>query len=282
MKPSDLERLLHEGESEQVEFKRALPPDPILARVLSAFANTRGGTLLVGVDETGGRQGFTDGEASAALDRLERLSARLFPFPVSTGKVRIDGGGIIVFVEVPPAPSHLYPIATARGEVVIRKGASTVFVDAGAGTKSPASAHGPACVLFVAMSFREEDEPHLVDYFDAINRAVEATGLPIRVTRIDLEPGDKEISQAIMDAVKAAGIFLADFTMSPRNVYFELGFARGTNKIIIQTARYGTELEFDVKTWRTLFYKNATELRTKLDAEIREAYKRYSEQTAAA
>lgn len=46
----------------------------------------------------------------------------------------------------------------------------------------------------------------------------------------------------------------------PRNVYFELGYARGKGKVTIQLARRDTTLEFDVRNWRTSFYKNATEL----------------------
>jgi hypothetical protein len=44
-------------------------------------------------------------------------------------------------------------------------------------------------------------------------------------------------------------------------VYLEVGYARGREKALIQCARKGTELEFDVKTWHTLFYCNATSWR---------------------
>jgi nucleoside 2-deoxyribosyltransferase len=63
-----------------------------------------------------------------------------------------------------------------------------------------------------------------------------------------------------MDEIDAADIVIADFTLSPANVYFELGYARGKGRRVIQTARRGTVLEFDVRNWRTVFYRNATEL----------------------
>ena len=126
--------------------------------------------------------------------------------------------------------------------------------------------------MFVAMSLRVEEEPALVDYFAAISRAVATTGLPMSVERIDLQEGDYEISQEIMNRISEADIVLADFTLSPLNVYFELGFARGCGRTIIQTARRDTSLEFDVRNWRTLFYRNATELEEKLVPELRRAY----------
>jgi hypothetical protein len=49
---------------------------------------------------------------------------------------------------------------------------------------------------------------------------------------------------------------------------FEIGYARGKGLRIIQSARKGTELEFDIRNWRTLFYRNATELEEKLIPEL--------------
>jgi len=53
----------------------------------------------------------------------------------------------------------------------------------------PAPAQAPAVRrirVFVAMSFRDEEEPALVDYFEAMKRAAASTGLPIELVRIDL------------------------------------------------------------------------------------------------
>ena len=122
------------------------------------------------------------------------------------------------------------------------------------------------------MSFREEQEPALVDYFGAMRRAVTRTGLPIELRRVDLMEGDYEISQRLMDAIREADVLLADFTLSSANVYFELGYARGHGKRVIQTARKDTRLEFDVRNWRTIIYKNATELEERLVLELKAAH----------
>ena len=75
-----------------------------------------------------------------------------------------------------------------------------------------------------------------------------------------------------MNRIDKSQIVLADFTLNSRNVYFELGYARGQRKRVLQTARKDTTLEFDTHHWRTLFYRNATELEQKLVLAFSKAY----------
>lgn len=49
----DLHSCLGKGEGARLEFKRELPQDERVGRTLVAFANTRGGLLLVGVTDRG-------------------------------------------------------------------------------------------------------------------------------------------------------------------------------------------------------------------------------------
>ncbi|MFN3195130.1 MAG: RNA-binding domain-containing protein [Chlorobiota bacterium] len=51
MNKKKLRRLIEEGESSTVEFKRKLTDSKKIAKELCAFANTKGGTLIVGVDD---------------------------------------------------------------------------------------------------------------------------------------------------------------------------------------------------------------------------------------
>lgn len=130
------------------------------------------------------------------------------------------------------------------------------------------------------MSFREEEVPSLIDYYKAMERAVISCQLPITLRRIDLVEGDYEISQKIMEQIDNSDLIIADFTLSSRNVYFELGYARGLRRRIIQTARKGTQLEFDARNWRTLFYRNATELEEKLIPELKTVYEELIEKNS--
>jgi nucleoside 2-deoxyribosyltransferase len=97
------------------------------------------------------------------------------------------------------------------------------------------------------MSFRDEEEPALVDYYRAIQRAVSRCQLPLKLRRVDREEGDYEISQQLMRDIDSADIVIADYTLSSHNVYFEAGYARGKGKRLIQIARKGTVLQFDVR-----------------------------------
>lgn len=51
MSLGDLKRLVQTGEGKFLEFKRTIPTAEKIAREIAAFANTSGGTLLVGVDD---------------------------------------------------------------------------------------------------------------------------------------------------------------------------------------------------------------------------------------
>lgn len=265
-----LKKIILKGESQTVEFKERLPPDNILARLIVAFANTTGGIILIGMGEGGKITGLTKKEAIVALYRLQQIGSTLFNSKIETATTHINGR-IVVSAIINKAPEIFSPILTSSGDVYVRSGVSI--------TKSIEKEVDISLITgeeingFVAMSFREEEEPTLVDYFEAMKRAVKESKLPINLTRIDLLEGDYEISQKIMDEIFKSDFILADFTLNPQNVYFEIGIARGCGKVVLQTARYDTVLEFDIRNWRTIFYKNATELEKKLKNTMADVYK---------
>jgi predicted HTH transcriptional regulator len=257
----NLSALISEGESETLEFKEKLPPENIISTILAAFANTKGGTLIIGVGDKGEIIGLTKDEATVSHERLQRVARSLLSEPFESGITSLNGRWL-VYATVEEAPKHLSPVITATGEDFVRAG-TTEDIRAGGAvqTKGPSTRTYTA---FVAMSFRQEEEPALVDYYRAMERATLKTRFSVKMTRIDLVEGDYEISQKLMDEIDKADIILTDFTLRPSNVYFELGYARGRRKRIIQIARKDTVLEFDIRNWRTIFYRNATELEEKL------------------
>ena len=265
-----LKKIISKGESQTVEFKERLPPDNILARLMVAFANTTGGIILIGIGEDEKITGLTKKETYLALSRLQQIGITLFNSKIKTATMHINGR-IVVSAIINKAPDTLSPILTSSGDVYVRSGALTTKsiekeVDISLTT-------GEKINGFVAMSFREEEEPALVDYFEAMKRAVKESKLPINLTRIDLLEGDYEISQKIINEIFKSDFILADFTLTPRNVYFEIGIARGCEKVVLQTARYDTVLEFDIRNWRTIFYKSATELEKKLRNTMEDVYR---------
>jgi hypothetical protein len=122
--------------------------------------------------------------------------------------------------------------------------------------------------VFVAMSFRERDEPALIDYWHAMLRAAERARREFILVRLDKLDGDYEIVERIYREIDAAQLVIADLTLSSANVYLEIGYARGRQKRVIQTCRSDTRLEFDVRNRRTLVYQNATTLEDKLLSEL--------------
>ena len=122
----------------------------------------------------------------------------------------------------------------------------------------------PLTRIFVAMSFRHEQEPALVDYWHAMQRAAKRAAGEFDLRKIDEIEGGYEIVTRICREIDSADLVIADLTLSPANVYLELGYARGKGKRVIQTCREGTPLEFDVRNHRTLTYRNASVLEEKL------------------
>ncbi|MEM6633632.1 MAG: ATP-binding protein [Bacteroidota bacterium] len=65
MNLGELRRLVQKGEGKQLEFKRKVSHPEKIARELVAFANTVGGTLLLGVDDNGSIPGSKSIEGEA-------------------------------------------------------------------------------------------------------------------------------------------------------------------------------------------------------------------------
>ncbi len=267
-----LEQLLSAGESQTIEFMAKLPGEVAVARVLSAFANTDGGTVIVGVNEAGEPVGITSDEAMQIARRLEHIANSLLPAPHAPQVITVQGQPV-VYLTVNRLPEHLSPLSTATGETFRRFGTENkhLYQQGTPQTRSILPQVTRTLTVFVAMSFRLEEEPALVDYFCAMQRAAKRTSPLLSLTRMDLVEGDYEISQELMQRIDAADLIICDFTLSSNNVYFELGYARAKKKKVIQLARRGTALEFDIRNWRTIFYRNATELEEKLVSALESA-----------
>jgi len=58
---TDIPRMISGGENEQVEFKPSLSQKDKIMESVSAFSNTCGGTILIGVTDTGNVTGLDAG-----------------------------------------------------------------------------------------------------------------------------------------------------------------------------------------------------------------------------
>ncbi|WP_158692778.1 AlbA family DNA-binding domain-containing protein [Streptomyces roseochromogenus] len=274
MLPDEVLQLLQGGESVTVEFKLRFSGSPQFARLVTGLANSQGGVVIYGVDDSGNPVGLGGREINQASEAIRKVSYSLLPThlgfsPISMHNVIVDGKRLLV-IRVPEFPDSVKPIRTADGRIYRRQGV-IVAEEKAPSTKPSKSAAVAATKIFVSMSFREDEEPALVDYFEAMKRAAASVGVRRDLIRIDELQGDFDIVPEIEDTIREADLIIADFTMNRPNVYYEAGIARGMKKRTIRTARNDTELHFDVSSRKFILYANATQLEVQLTEALRYA-----------
>ena len=118
---------------------------------------------------------------------------------------------------------------------------------------------------FIAMPM-DPDDHSLVDVLDALKEAALRCG--IHAERIDEPESNERITDRILDSIKRAEHVIVDLTNSRPNVFFEAGYAHALGKIPIYVARQGTKLEFDLKDYPILFFRNLKELKDAVERRI--------------
>lgn len=121
----DILALAAEREGRKLEFKRGLPRDEKTARSLGAFANTRGGILLIGVGDRGEILGAP--HPRETLAKLRKIAAECVEpaIDVQSGIVLVHAQAI-VWCSVPLSPARPHSVVHAGGsrEIVARVGSS--------------------------------------------------------------------------------------------------------------------------------------------------------------
>jgi predicted HTH transcriptional regulator len=110
-----LEQLISRGEGSGLEFKAAIPSPHHLAREIAAFANSGGGTILLGVREDGTMPGVLASDAqkvlSSAIELLTPRPEALFTELRPSGTQGV--GHVVGRVDVAPEPAG--PVTTPDG-----------------------------------------------------------------------------------------------------------------------------------------------------------------------
>lgn len=106
-----LRKLISEGENQKLDFKYCISDSRKIARTLSAFANTDGGKLLIGVRDNGSIAGVRSDEEYYMIETAASLFCRP-EIPVSI-KQHISDGKTILEVEVSKGEKKPYE---AKGE----------------------------------------------------------------------------------------------------------------------------------------------------------------------
>lgn len=100
-----------------------------------------------------------------------------------------------------------------------------------------------------------------------ISRAVHENGLLCE--RVDQQTFTGDVVRRIRRQIQSARLLIADVTGANANVYLEIGFAWGVRVPTVLLVRDGTELLFDIRGQRCLFYTSIKNLEQKLTAEVR-------------
>jgi predicted HTH transcriptional regulator len=105
----DVNRLIEEGEGFEIEFKRKVSTPEKIARALIAFANTKGGHLLFGVDDDGSIVGVESEKSEVDLIRRAGLMFCLPEIEPQIDIVAFDGKDVIaVYVEESENKPHFF------------------------------------------------------------------------------------------------------------------------------------------------------------------------------
>ncbi len=112
----ELTQLASPGEGPYLEFKRKVPEEERIAKEVIAFANTRGGRVLVGVDDDGSLVGVKDaGEEEYAL--LSALRNRCRPeVAIRTERVPLSKKRDVIVVHIPESQEKPHFLTTRDQE----------------------------------------------------------------------------------------------------------------------------------------------------------------------
>lgn len=125
---ADLRKLIAQGEGLQLEFKKKAAHPDKLVREIIAFANTDGGTLLIGVDDDGTLSGVKYPEEELHVLQ-QALATHCRPFVVYNAEaIPLNENRHIVRIDIPPSTRrpHRFMLDHERFECLVRHEDKTI------------------------------------------------------------------------------------------------------------------------------------------------------------
>ncbi len=216
-------------------------------------------------------QALADGHAhtrpSRKLDMLLEVFCKL---SITGGKtVALNPDDDFVLVDAGNVEElHWLIEALVEQQALLARGpsGSCVVTAEGWERNSPMYPGGVPNTCFVAMSF---DKSLDAIYDSAIEPAGKACGLA--VTRADRVEHNDVITDLIHAQIRRAQVIVADVTGQSPGVYFEAGLAIGLGRTVIWSCHEDekSKLHFDTRQYSHVLWKNADDLRVKLENRIR-------------
>jgi predicted HTH transcriptional regulator len=112
----NLRALISRGEGEELEFKKKTTHPTRISRTLSSLANTRGGQVLVGVDDDGRVVGVRDAEEEMFVLREAAAHYIEPPLTLHFREVETEDERIVLIVEVSESQNKPHRAQIAPGE----------------------------------------------------------------------------------------------------------------------------------------------------------------------
>ena len=106
MKIHSLEELIEQGEHQQQDFKFEVSDSKKIARTLSAFANTDGGRLLIGVKDNGHISGVRSDEEYYMIEAASQIYT--MPHVPFTAKHWDVNGKCVLEIDIEPGTERPY------------------------------------------------------------------------------------------------------------------------------------------------------------------------------
>jgi len=183
--------LVAEGEGSRIEFKRLIHSAPKIARSITAFANTSGGVILIGVDDDRRIVGIhSEKETLQIID--EAMKYHIEPRPRIEVRVDEFKRRMVLLVDIPESPErpHFHVERLIRRDTGRRSVERRVFI--GDGSHNKATSEDRIELLLssresLRISFTDR-ERRLLDWLDEHDRITaeafaENAGIPVREAR---------------------------------------------------------------------------------------------------
>jgi predicted HTH transcriptional regulator len=183
--------LVAEGEGSRIEFKRLIHSAPKIARSITAFANTSGGVILIGVDDDRRIVGIhSEKETLQIID--EAMKYHIEPRPRIEVRVDEFKRRMVLLVDIPESPErpHFHVERLIRRDTGRRSVERRVFI--GDGSHNKATSEDRIELLLssresLRISFTDR-ERRLLDWLDEHDRITAeafagSAGIPVREAR---------------------------------------------------------------------------------------------------
>ena len=128
MKKRELKELIEEGENLYCEFKRKFSSHEKIAKEMIAFANTKGGYLLFGIDDNKNIIGVDSEKSETELIKEAAIQYCEPPLDVNLEYIEINGKEIVV-AEVPESDYKPHRLQDYMDELDINKAIVTIRVN---------------------------------------------------------------------------------------------------------------------------------------------------------